>query len=59
MIFALVVLLVCVIVLLFVWNSLRKEISGLIETWYLKCDKDLMEHINDTSVLYTEEELLW
>lgn len=59
MVVALVVLLVCEIALLFVWKGLREDISGLIETWYLKGDKDLMEHINDTSVLYTEEELLW
>lgn len=59
MIVALVILLVCEIVLLSVWKGLSEDVSGLIETWYLKGDKDLMDHINDTSVLYTEEELIW
>lgn len=57
------VFLVIVLLLLFVslllGENIRRDITGLIETWYLKGDKDLMEHINDTSVLYTEEELLW
>lgn len=55
----LVIVLLLLFVALLLGENIRKEISGLIETWYLKGDKDLMDHINDTSVLYTEEELLW
>lgn len=55
----LVIVLLLLFVALLLGENIRRDITGLIETWYLKGDKDLMEHINDTSVLYTEEELLW
>lgn len=49
----------CVVVVVCIVCDIHKDITGLLETWYLKGDKDLMNHINDTSVLCTEEELLW
>ena len=55
----LVIVLLLLFVALLLGENIRRDITGLIETWYLKGDKDLMDHINDTSVLYTEEELLW
>ena len=49
----------CVVAIVCVVCDIHKDITELLETWYLKGDKNLMNSINDVSVLYTEEELLW
>ena len=55
----LVVIIACLCVVLFVSRNIYKDVCRLVETWYLKADKDLVDNIDDVSVLYTEEELLW